>query len=67
MMNSRNKWIGLLTLALLVAGCFSTTLTGSWKSPDYTGQVKKVYIIGIAKQEPTRRIFEDEFRKQFAA
>ena len=65
-MNSRTLWSGLMILALLVTGCSSTIVTGSWKDPNYSGQVKKVYIIGIAKQETTRRIFEDEFRKQLA-
>jgi len=65
-MNCRYAWIKGLALTLLVAGCSSTTITGSWKSPDYTGQVKKIYLVGIAKQETTRRIFEDEFRKQLA-
>jgi len=51
---------------ILLAGCSSTTLSGSWKSPDYVGQVKKVYIVGISKQETNRRIFEDEFNRQLS-
>ena len=60
-----------LTAALLVlalcGACSSTTVTGSWKNPDYTGTVRKVYVVGIAKQELTRRMFEDEFVRQLQA
>jgi hypothetical protein len=48
---------------LFLAGCSSTTVTGSWKNPDFTGTVHKIYIVGIAKQDTTRRIFEDEFSR----
>ena len=66
-MRSKRFW-ALVTLGgILLAGCSSTTLSGSWKSPDYTSQVKKVYIVGISKQETNRRIFEDEFNRQLSA
>jgi len=65
-MNYRNTWPELILLVLLVTGCSSTAITGSWKNPEYHGQIKKVYLVGIAKQDTTRRIFEDEFRKQLA-
>lgn len=60
----------LLTLGMLtglLAACSSTMITGSWVDPGFTGKVQKIYIIGIAKQETTRRIFEDEFSSQLAA
>ncbi len=56
-----------VTLLLFLAGCSSTTITGSWKSPDFTGTIRKVYIVGIAKQETSRRIFEDEFSRALAS
>jgi len=63
------KHIFLLTIfpaVMMLYACSSTVVTGSWKSPDFSGKIKKVYILGIAKQESTRRIFEDEFRRQLA-
>jgi hypothetical protein len=66
MTSYRSLWSGLIMLALLLAGCSSTTMGVSWKSPEYTGQIKKVYIIGIARQELTRRIFEDQFSRQLS-
>jgi hypothetical protein len=56
--------LAFLTLSILLTACSSTTLTGSWKNPDYQGQIRKIYIVGVAKQEINRRIFEDEFRQQ---
>jgi hypothetical protein len=66
-MNSIKPWIGLVLTWGLLAGCSSTTLTGSWKNPDYTGQVQKVYIVGMAKQDIVRRILEDEFKARLSA
>ena len=57
----------LITAGMLLGACSSTRITGSWKNPDFTGKVEKVYIVGIAKQETTRRIFEDGFSKELAA
>jgi len=54
-------------LLLLASACSSTRVTGSWKDPDYTGTIRKVYIVGIAKQETYRRIFEDEFSRKLLA
>jgi hypothetical protein len=56
----------LIAVLLLISGCSSTVIKGSWKNPEFKGQVKKVYIIGISKQDTTRRIFEDDFRLQLA-
>jgi len=47
-----------------LCACSSTTLSGSWKSPDYRGQIRKPYIIGVAKNEMTRRLFEDQFAQE---
>lgn len=67
MLDYRNVLFALMVFALLLAGCSSTYLAGSWKNPEYTGQVNKVYIIGIAKNDTNRRIFEDELRSQLQA
>ena len=55
-----------IIVLLFFSGCSSTVITGSWKNPEFKGQVKNVYIIGISKQDTTRRIFEDDFRLQLA-
>jgi hypothetical protein len=48
-----------------MAACSSTYMSGSWSDPSYQGQIKNVYVIGVAKQEINRRIFEDTFVRQF--
>jgi hypothetical protein len=57
----------MATALLLGSGCSSTTVIGSWRDPDYAGSIRKVYIVGIAKQETNRRIFEDEFSRKLQA
>ncbi len=52
-------------VGLSLAACSSTYMSGSWADPAYKGQVKDVYVIGVAKQETNRRIFEDTFARQF--
>ena len=64
-MISPELWVKLTVVGILLAGCSTTILSGSWKSPDYTGKIKKVYIVGMAKQDTTRRILEDDFNRQF--
>ena len=56
----------LLATAALLTACSSTTLTGSWRDPEFRGPVQKVYIVGIAKVDLNRRIFEDTFTRELA-
>ena len=58
----------LVSIALLVAGCASTTLSNSWTTPDYKGPpLKKVMVVGVSNQPALRRTFEDEFVKDLKA
>jgi hypothetical protein len=55
-------------VSLPILSCASTKLTGAWKDPSYTGgPVDTVMVIGIAKEESTRRLFEDTFVAQLEA
>ena len=54
-------WVSLAIALLTITACSSTTLTESWKNPEYHQRVNRVYIIGVSKQETHRRLFEDEF------
>lgn len=56
----------LVLMTLISTGCSSTYLTGSWKNPDYAKKIENVYIVGIAKQDTVRRIFEEDMRQQLA-
>ena len=55
----------LLFIGLTMAACSSTDMTSSWRNSDFKGPIGKVYVVGIAKDEMNRRIFEDAFSNQF--
>lgn len=59
----------LVAVSLLVAtSCSTTTLTATWKDPDYRGgKLDNVLIIGVAKDEVIRRMYEDEFTSRLKA
>lgn len=54
-------------IVMSVGACSSTTVSGSWRNADFTGTLRKVYIVGISGDETKRRIFEDEFGRQLQA
>jgi len=66
-MSNLSRTMGLMLVALLVAACSSTTMSGSWSDPALAKKVKNVYIIGISKDETRRRIFEDTFGRQLSS
>ncbi len=61
------RLFGLILIGLLLASCSSTSMSSSWSNPEFKGQIEKVYIIGMAKSENNRRIFEDTFKQQLAS
>lgn len=50
-----------LLLVFVLTGCSKSTVSGSWKNPEYFKPINKVYIVGVSKRDTHRRIFEDEF------
>lgn len=50
----------LVFLALITAGCASTTLRTDWKDPAYSGRFKKVLVICVVEQMVVRNTLEDE-------
>ncbi len=53
---------------MLLTACATTTKQGSWTNPEYSaGKVKAVFIIGIARNDLNRRLFEDELARQLQA
>ena len=45
---------------VFVASCASTTIQSTWMDPSFTGgPFKKVFVIGLASNETSRRVFED--------
>ncbi len=58
-----------LLLALLLAGCAATTVDGTWTRPEAAGQRIEgpVLVVGLARDETVRRIFEDDMAAKLAA
>jgi hypothetical protein len=54
-------------IALLATACAGTKTSESWSDQNYKGQIKKVYIIGIAKDDLNRMIFEDAFESRLTS
>lgn len=53
---------------LLLTSCSATTMSAVWKDPNYQGgKLKKVLVVGVAKDDVIRRLFEDEFTRQLKA
>lgn len=60
--------IALLVAFLALTACASTSLSNSWKNPQYTGgPIGKVLVVGISTQTSVRRIFEDTFSEALRA
>ena len=58
----------VLVIVPLFSGCVSTTKQASWTNPERAGQkIRSVFIIGAAREELTRRLFEDELARRLAA
>lgn len=52
----------LIFCLLLTTFCARTTLDSVWKDPNYQGgKFKKVLVVGVAKNQTNRRLFEDKF------
>ena len=66
MMSIMYRLMGLALLGLLATACSSTTVKNSWVKPGYSDKIENVYLIGIAKEEDYRRIFEETFKRQLS-
>lgn len=53
-----------MSMLLVLTGCATTQITATWKSPDFKGPPQKVMVVGIARKEVNRRVFEDTFVSQ---
>lgn len=58
------RFIVLMFVGITMAACSGPVMTGSWTSSDFKGPIKRVYIVGITKNEMHRRVFEDSFSNQ---
>lgn len=54
----------LVLTGLLTTACSSTTVKDSWVKSGYSDKVENVYLVGIAKEEDFRRLFEEAFKRK---
>ena len=48
--------------ALAIAGCSTVSVTNQWRDPQFAGAAATNFVVvGIARNETTRRVFEDTF------
>lgn len=59
--------LGLILVCLVFVACSSTVMDGSWSNPEYKGQIKAVYILGVSKDALHQRIFEDTFGRELSS
>jgi hypothetical protein len=66
----RSKLVALVVamgLAVLAA-CSSTVLRDTWKDPQFRGEpLRNVLVIGVARSQSNRRVFEDGFAQALRA
>lgn len=60
------RLLGLTLLTIFATACSSTTVKNSWVKPGYSDQIENVYLIGIAKEEDYRRIFEETLQRKLS-
>lgn len=60
------RLLGLMLIGSLATACSSTTVKESWVKPGYSGKIENVYLIGIAKEEDYRRLFEEAFKQKLS-
>lgn len=53
-------------IGLFASACSSTTVKDSWVKPGHTDKIENVYLIGIAKDESIRMLFENTFSRQLS-
>jgi hypothetical protein len=61
MKNIKSFRLLLLSAALLLASCATTTVSDVWKDNAYQGKAKKIVVIMVAKSPHMRDLFENRF------
>ena len=60
--------LALLLLAGASSACSTTSLQSSWKDPQFSaGPFRNVLVLGVARNQSSRRIFEDNFVQSLKA
>lgn len=59
------RGISVAMLALVAGGCATFSVSNQWKDPEWAGPpLDNIVVVGIARADTTRRIFEDTFVRE---
>lgn len=65
MKNRKIIFLGITVLLMILTACSTTKLSGTWQDESLSGKkFQKLLIIGVAKQQNIRELFENEFVRQ---
>ena len=65
MLNKKMTFLGTAVLLMILTACATTKLSGTWQDESLSGKkFQKLLIIGAAKQQKGRELFENEFVRQ---
>ena len=65
MINKKMTFLGTAVLLMILTACATTKLSGTWKDESLSGKkFQKLLIIGAAKRQNVRELFENEFVRQ---
>lgn len=57
-----------LIVALLLSACATFSVTNEWKDPSWSGPpASNILVIGVARSDTMRRLFEDTFARDLSA
>ena len=66
MLNKKMTFLGTAVLLMILTACSTTKLSGTWQDENISGKkFQKLLIIGAARQQNVRELFENEFVRQF--
>ena len=60
----KSKVFIIFLMVITLFACSKVQQTGSWTDDEFTGPINKVYIVGLAKSEMNRRVFESAFANE---
>ena len=65
MLNKKMTFLGTAVLLMILTACSTTKLSGTWQDENISGKkFQKLLIIGAARQQNVRELFENEFVRQ---
>jgi hypothetical protein len=62
------KYRASVVVALVLSGCATFSVTNEWKDPGWSGPpASNILVIGVARSDTMRRLFEDTFARDLSS